>query len=158
MSLAIESSVSKLGGLAAGAPGLAPLAGRGGRRQGGLTAAGVRERDLAAGTAERRRQAAALLGKRGVLGGPEQHVAGAAGDQAEREEDRGRKGRDHREAEHHHGADHQGLGWASSWPPMSAPRLSLSSVATRVTMMPAVIEMSSAGICETRPSPMVRIE
>jgi len=48
------------------------------------------------------------------------------------------------------------LGWAMSWPPISCARLLLSSSeATRVVTMPAVTEMSSAGIWDTRPSPMV---
>lgn len=48
------------------------------------------------------------------------------------------------------------LGCAMSCPKMSPPRcMSSSSEDTRVTMIPAVVAMSSAGICETRPSPMV---
>ena len=47
------------------------------------------------------------------------------------------------------------LGWASTWRPISEPRSVESSVVTRVTMTPAVMEMSSPGICDTRPSPMV---
>ena len=40
--------------------------------------------------------------------------------------------------------------------PMSRPRWPPSSSdATRVTMMPADVEMMSAGICATSPSPMV---
>ena len=50
------------------------------------------------------------------------------------------------------------LGWASTCEPMSAPRLIESSELPRVTMMPAVMAMNSAGICATRPSPMVRME
>jgi hypothetical protein len=50
------------------------------------------------------------------------------------------------------------FGSLTSWSPISVPRFSLLSDATRVTMKPAVIEMNSAGIWPTRPSPMVRIE
>ena len=45
-----------------------------------------------------------------------------------------------------------------NWPVMSVPRSALSSEATRVTMKPAVIDTNRAGICETRPSPMVSSE
>ena len=46
-------------------------------------------------------------------------------------------------------------GFSSSCDVTSLPR----SVpdAARVTMMPAAVEISSAGICETRPSPMVSV-
>ena len=50
------------------------------------------------------------------------------------------------------------LGCAPNCWPMSLARFSVSSVLTRVTMIPAVIAISSAGICATSPSPMVRIE
>ena len=43
-----------------------------------------------------------------------------------------------------------------SWPATSVPRS--DSEALRVTMMPAATEMSSAGICAVRPSPIVRSE
>ena len=50
------------------------------------------------------------------------------------------------------------LGWPRICAPMSAPRLPpSSSEATRVTMMPAAVEMMSAGICATSPSPMVKM-
>ena len=50
------------------------------------------------------------------------------------------------------------FGWARIWVAMSWPRLALgSSEATRVTMRPAVIEPNRAGICDTSPSPMVRM-
>ena len=44
---------------------------------------------------------------------------------------------------------------ASIWSPISSP--SELSLAPLVTRMPAAVETSSAGICATRPSPMVRI-
>ena len=48
------------------------------------------------------------------------------------------------------------FGWAMICSPMSRPRWPPSSSdATRVTMMPAEVEMMSAGICATSPSPMV---
>ncbi len=48
------------------------------------------------------------------------------------------------------------FGCAITCRPMSRPRWPpSSSEATRVTMMPADVEMTSAGICDTRPSPMV---
>jgi hypothetical protein len=50
------------------------------------------------------------------------------------------------------------FGSLTSWDAMSVPRSLLSSEVTRVTMKPAVIEINNAGICETRPSPMVRSE
>ena len=46
-------------------------------------------------------------------------------------------------------------GSAESWRPMSWPRFSLSSEATRVTTVPAAMAMNIAGICATRPSPTV---
>ena len=51
-------------------------------------------------------------------------------------------------------------GCAITCAPMSLPTLEgpPSSVCTRVTIMPAQMAMNSAGICEIRPSPMVRIE
>ena len=50
------------------------------------------------------------------------------------------------------------LGRPNSCCPISAPRLLSSSVRTRVTIIPAVMEINSAGICETNPSPIVKIE
>jgi hypothetical protein len=48
------------------------------------------------------------------------------------------------------------FGWAMIWSPMSRPRWApSSSEATRVTMIPADVEMTRAGICATSPSPMV---
>ncbi|HEX7641013.1 MAG TPA: hypothetical protein VF472_02275 [Burkholderiaceae bacterium] len=38
--------------------------------------------------------------------------------------------------------------WPTSWPPMSC------SLATRDTTTPAAVEITSEGICATRPSPM----
>ena len=49
------------------------------------------------------------------------------------------------------------LGWAKNWSMMSWPSGLLSTSPTRVTMTPDVIETSSAGICDTRPSPIVRM-
>ena len=43
-----------------------------------------------------------------------------------------------------------------SWPATSEPRS--ASDALRVTMMPVATEMSSAGICAARPSPIVSSE
>ena len=48
-------------------------------------------------------------------------------------------------------------GWAKIWLTMSWPRGLAFSEPTRVTMTPEVMEMRRAGICETRPSPMVRM-
>ena len=45
-------------------------------------------------------------------------------------------------------------GLPSNWLMMLRPILSLSPL-TRVTMKPALMAISSAGICATRPSPMV---
>ncbi len=43
--------------------------------------------------------------------------------------------------------------------PISRPKLVLCvSSVTRVTMIPAVMEMNNAGICPIKPSPIVRIE
>lgn len=50
------------------------------------------------------------------------------------------------------------LGWLRICLLMSLPRALLSSEATRVTIIPAVTEMRSAGIWETRPSPIVKME
>ncbi|MNZ94060.1 hypothetical protein D3C78_1131610 [compost metagenome] len=50
------------------------------------------------------------------------------------------------------------LGWATTWAPMSVPRSDDSSEETRVTMIPAVMAISSAGTWETMPSPTVRME
>ena len=44
-------------------------------------------------------------------------------------------------------------GLENSWPVNCVPMS--SSVATRDTITPAAVEMISAGICATRPSPMV---
>ena len=45
-------------------------------------------------------------------------------------------------------------GLRKSWDTRSEPRLSPSEAA-RVTIMPVAVEMSSAAICPTRPSPTV---
>ena len=48
------------------------------------------------------------------------------------------------------------LGWPKSCPASSSPSgVSGSSLATRVTRTPAAVERTRAGICETRPSPIV---
>jgi len=44
-------------------------------------------------------------------------------------------------------------GWKKPCEVISLPRL--DSLPARLTMMPAAVEMTSAGICETRPSPTV---
>jgi len=51
----------------------------------------------------------------------------------------------------------KGLGLPKICVAISEPReLPSSSEDTRVTIRPAAVEMSSAGICETSPSPMVK--
>ena len=49
------------------------------------------------------------------------------------------------------------FGWAKIWFTMSWPRGFALSLPTRVTMTPEVIEIRSAGIWLTRPSPIVRM-
>ena len=49
------------------------------------------------------------------------------------------------------------FGWAKNWLTMSWPRGFAPSSPTRVTITPAVMDTSSAGICETSPSPIVRM-
>ena len=49
------------------------------------------------------------------------------------------------------------FGCAKNWLTMSCPSGLFFSSPTRVTMTPDVIDTSSAGICETRPSPTVRM-
>ena len=44
-------------------------------------------------------------------------------------------------------------GWRRIWSEMSDPRS--ASLPERVTMMPIAVEISRAGICAARPSPMV---
>ena len=51
-------------------------------------------------------------------------------------------------------AMNSGRGLRSSWPATSSPRFASVSVAARVTMMPVAVEISSAGICAARPSPI----
>ncbi len=46
------------------------------------------------------------------------------------------------------------LGWRENWLTRSCARFSRFSPGTRVTTMPAAIEMISAGICAIRPSPI----
>lgn len=48
------------------------------------------------------------------------------------------------------------LGWANIWRPICEPTLSSESP-VRVIRMPAEMEMSSEGIWDTSPSPMVRM-
>lgn len=48
------------------------------------------------------------------------------------------------------------LGWAKIWTPICEPTLSSESP-VRVIRMPAEMEMSSEGIWDTSPSPMVRM-
>ncbi|MNJ75344.1 hypothetical protein D3C77_724270 [compost metagenome] len=50
-------------------------------------------------------------------------------------------------------ASHSTCGLWNSWPIICWP--TSSSVLTRDTVTPAAVEISSAGICATRPSPMV---
>lgn len=54
-------------------------------------------------------------------------------------------------------ATRRALGWESSCMPISLPRGVFSSEATRVTIIPEVMEIRRAGICVTIPSPMVRM-
>ena len=49
------------------------------------------------------------------------------------------------------------FGCAKNWLTMSWPSGLLSTSPTRVTITPEVMDTSSAGICDTRPSPIVRM-
>ena len=56
-----------------------------------------------------------------------------------------------------HAPSSRAFGCAKIWLTMSCPRGFDFSSPTRVTMTPDVMEMRSAGICPTRPSPIVRM-
>ena len=106
----------------------------------------------ACGPAPRLPGCAAAASARAVLLAFLDQVAGAEQAAAEQQEHQVRHARDHAHAADDAAGDVQTLGRPNSWPMIWSP--TSWSLATRETTMPAATEISSAGICATRPSPM----